>query len=577
MKKWFGSSMALLLVAGLLLSACSETENAASSNASTTSTTENTADNSAALQEAAVQDGLIQASDKSKNPAAATSRKDTLIVGLQAPEGVFNPYFYHNGYDGNVSSAMFAPLVDLNSKGEPTPILAEKWDITPDNLTYTFHLRQGLKYSDGSPVTADDVAFTLTLLYDKAYDGETDITLTHIKGGQAYKEGKAATIEGIKVIDPLTVQITTEQVSAKSLLALGGPVLSKAYYGKGYKQGQLDYIKELFGKPMGAGPYKLVKFIPGQEVRFEANENYYEGKPAIQNFIYKFTTTDTNLQLFQAGETDSDGFTANPDTFEQLKQLGFANIDIYPANNYAYIDFNHKKPLFQDKKVRQAFVYGLDRQTIVDSIYQGYGSVANIPASPVSWAYTDDVNPYKYDQEKAKQLLDEAGWKTGSDGIREKDGKKLKVIFSASKPNALIDIMKENYKEIGIDLEAEVMDFNALVTKKDKGDYDMVTFSTSILMDPSEGVEDFYSKGKSKLGYSNPKVDELIEKGLSTLDVEQRKPIYTELFKLLNDEVPFIFLWNRKVMSAHNARLVGYKPDSYTGLSAMLPKVKIEE
>ena len=230
----------------------------------------------------------IAATDKTKVPDKAKNRKDTLVVGISKPGGVFLPYFQQNGWDGNVTSVIFASLVSTDKQGKPIPELAEKWDVSSDQLTYTFHLRKDLKFSDGSPLTADDVAFTLTLLHDKAYEGEVDISQYAVKGGKEYKEGKATSIEGIQVVDPQTIKITTEKVNSQAIFVLGGTVLSKAYYGKDYKQNtSLDYLKDLYGKPLAAGPYKFEKYIPGQEVRFVANENYYAGKPKFKTSFIK--------------------------------------------------------------------------------------------------------------------------------------------------------------------------------------------------------------------------------------------------------------------------------------------------
>jgi peptide/nickel transport system substrate-binding protein len=558
-KRWMKIT-SLVLAGSLLLTACEDPE----------TTTPTPVDLNSSKAE------VTLATDMSKNPEAAKKRIDTFIAGMSSPQGVFNPYFYHNGWDGNVTSVLFASLVDVDSTGKFIPSLAEKWEVSDDQLTYTFKLREGLKFSDGSPLTAEDVAFTLTLLHDKAYDGETDISLVHVKGGKEYKEGKATSISGIEVIDPLTIKITTEKVNATALQILGGPVLSKAYYGKNYTPGNLDYIRTLHGKPLGAGPYKLEKYVPGQEVRFKANEHYFAGKPAVENFIYKVTNSDTNFQLFQTGETDYDGFTANPDTFEQLKGLGFANINVQTSTAYTYLDINHKKPYMQDKKFRQALMYGLDRKKIVDATFQGYGIVANEPISPISWAYTPDVNPYDYNPEKAKQLLEEAGWKVGADGIREKDGQKLKLTYLGRKGNdALITIAKQNYKDIGIHLDVEIMDFNAMLDKMKKGEYDLSAVSTPMIIDPAESAQNFLSTLADN-GYNNPEVDQLILEGQSTLDVEKRKQVYHKLFKKLNDEVPVVFLWYRKVMSAHNGRIKGLEPNPYTGIISSLPKIKIE-
>ncbi|MBE7149741.1 ABC transporter substrate-binding protein [Bacillus mycoides] len=570
-KKWAGV-FSVLLSSSLVLSACGGQEDTASTEPVKQQDLKN------------IKVENIAATDKTKVPDKAKNRKDTLVVGISKPGGVFLPYFQQNGWDGNVTSVIFASLVSTDKQGKPTPELAEKWDISSDQLTYTFHLRKDLKFSDGSPLTADDVAFTLTLLHDKAYEGDKDISQYAVKGGKEYKEGKANSIEGIQVVDPQTIKITTEKVNSQALTALGGEVLSKAYYGKDYKQNaSLDYLKALYEKPIAAGPYKFEKYIPGQEVRFVANENYYAGKPKISNFIYKITSGDTKLQLFQTGEVDYTGLGTGDEVLEQAKALEFANIQIETAASFSYIYMNNNKPYLKDKKVRQALIYGLDRKKYVDTALKGYGTVANVPIHPTSWAYTEEgVNKYEYDKEKAKKLLDEAGWKVGSDGIREKDGQKLKLSYfgpsSAKDSDLLIPIAKENYKEIGVEFNPEFMDFNTMLSKVNKGDYDLASVSTPITSDPSETAGEYLSGVNEKsLGYKNAKVDELIQKGIETVDIEKRKPIYKELYKELSDDPPVILLNYRRTITGYNGNIKGIDPEKYNSISANLPALSIEK
>ncbi|EEN05095.1 Oligopeptide transporter, periplasmic-binding protein [Bacillus thuringiensis IBL 4222] len=570
-KKWAGV-FSVLLSSSLVLSACGGQEDAASTEPVKQQDLKN------------VKIEKIAATDKTKVPDKAKNRKDTLVVGISKPGGVFLPYFQQNGWDGNVTSVIFASLVSTDKQGKPIPELAEKWDVSSDQLTYTFHLRKDLKFSDGSPLTADDVAFTLTLLHDKAYEGEVDISQYAVKGGKEYKEGKATSIEGIQVVNPQTIKITTEKVNSQAIFVLGGTVLSKAYYGKDYKQNtSLDYLKDLYGKPLAAGPYKFEKYIPGQEVRFVANENYYAGKPKIQNFIYKITSGDTKLQLFQTGEVDHTGLGTGDEVLEQAKALEFANIQIETAPSYSYIYMNNNKPYLKDKKVRQALIYGLDRKKYVDTALKGYGTVANVPIHPTSWAYTEEgVNKYEYDKEKAKKLLDEAGWKVGSDGIREKDGQKLKLSYfgpsSAKDSDLLIPIAKENYKEIGVEFNPEFMDFNTMLSKVNKGDYDLASVSTPITSDPSETAGEYLSTAnETSLGYKNAKVDELIQKGIETVDIEKRKPIYKELYKELSDDPPVILLNYRRTITGYNGNIKGIDPEKYNSISANLPVLSFEK
>ncbi|MGN4544547.1 ABC transporter substrate-binding protein [Bacillus cereus] len=570
-KKWAGV-FSVLMSSSLVLSACGGQEDTASTEPVKQQDLKN------------VKIEKIAATDKTKVPDKAKNRKDTLVVGISKPGGVFLPYFQQNGWDGNVTSVIFASLVSTDKQGKPIPELAEKWDVSSDQLTYTFHLRKDLKFSDGSPLTADDVAFTLTLLHDKAYEGEVDISQYAVKGGKEYKEGKATSIEGIQVVDPQTIKITTEKVNSQAIFVLGGTVLSKAYYGKDYKQNtSLDYLKDLYGKPLAAGPYKFEKYIPGQEVRFVANENYYAGKPKIQNFIYKITSGDTKLQLFQTGEVDHTGLGTGDEVLEQAKALEFANIQIETAPSFSYIYMNNNKPYLKDKKVRQALIYGLDRKKYVDTALKGYGTVANVPIHPTSWAYTEEgVNKYEYDKEKAKKLLDEAGWKVGSDGIREKDGQKLKLSYfgpsSAKDSDLLIPIAKENYKEIGVEFNPEFMDFNTMLSKVNKGDYDLASVSTPITSDPSETAGEYLSTAnETSLGYKNAKVDELIQKGIETVDIEKRKPIYKELYKELSDDPPVILLNYRRTITGYNGNIKGIDPEKYNSISANLPVLSFEK
>ncbi|MEC0090531.1 ABC transporter substrate-binding protein [Paenibacillus macquariensis] len=574
MKRGIFLLTSLLIASSLLVSACSNNNSSSNSASNTKSTTVPATTTQETPASTVV--GLTEpftATDLSKLPAVAQKRTDTIIVGLTDPSGAFTPYFQQSGYDGNVSSLLYASLINVDDKGLPVPELAESWDISDDALTYTFHLKSDLKFSDGSPLTADDVAFTWTILHDKAYDGDSQVLTLNVVGGAAYKAGTATTITGIKVTDPKTISVTLEKPNATALVTLGSNVLSKAYYGKDYKFGQLDYIKKLHEKPVGNGPYTLEKFIPGQEVRFVANEYYYKGKPATEHFIYKTTEGDV-WQFVETGEVDYASFSATQENIDKLKGLGYLNVIPYTPSSYGYLQANLEHEQLKDKAVRQAITYGLDRKSIYVDASQGAGSVANIPASPISWSYTEEgINPYNYDPEKAKELLDGAGWTVGAGGIREKDGKPLSIHFLGSKSkntDIFIAVAKENFEALGIKFEPEVFaDFNSLVSKVEGGDYDLVSFSTPMLTDPSDGLLQFLN-GEIK-GYDNPKFKELYDKGLATTDIEERKKIYTELYQLLNDELPVIFTSYKKTVYAYNGRIENVTVSPFIGLAGSLP------
>lgn len=529
--------------------------------------------------------GLIPAKDPAAVPAAAKARTDTIIVGMNAQEGKFNPLYGDSQYDVYMMNTIFQGLVKAEKDASLVPDLAT-WDVSEDGKTYTFHIDPKATFSDGTPVTAEDVAFSYYIIGDPTFDGVADLTTAGIVGYDEYKkdkEGKVTTIPGIKVIDEKTLEVTVKEAKGTTLLEINAPALSKKYYGKGYKKGNLKGVTDLMQKPFGSGPYILKKYTPGQEAVLEANPNFWQGAPKVKNLIFKATTNETNIQLLQNGETDfEEGVSVTKDNMDLIDTIGFLNRDLQPNNGYGYIGMNHTMDKFKDVKVRQALAYGLNRKEAVDAVYQGYAKVIDVPQSDVSWSYPEekDITHYNYDPEKAKQLLDEAGWKMGNDGFRYKDGKKFTILFTATTPNpvndALVPIMKENYKELGIDLTVEQLEFNAVLDKVDKKTIEMYFLAWGLGVDP-DNYSVFHSKGtQNTLGYNNPEVDKLIIEGQKTLKQEDRKKVYQQLFKVLNQDLPYIYLYQRYNMGTYSARLTGFDISPYKDFSMSLHQVSIQ-
>lgn len=575
-KKWV-SLLMMLTIVGVLFAGCSGGANEAQPQ-------QGNADNKTEGNEgsAPVTEGVIKATDLTQNPPGATNRKDNIVVGMTSPKGVFNPLFWQTTYDLYVVRTVFDSFLQVKADGTYENSLADKVDVSPDGLKYTFHLKPGVKYSDGTPVTVKDYAFVLKVLHDPNYDGETDVLSFKIKGGKEYHDGKANDISGIKVIDDNTVEVTVTEATAYTKDFLGEQYfMPEAYYGKGFKKGNLDSIKALNNKPIGSGQYVLKSFSPGQQVVFDANPNYFKGAPKVKSVIFKTTTEETNLSMLQTGETDMDNITVTEDNVEELKALGFLDVNIMPTNGYGYIAFNHKEKKFQDPKVRQALTIGLNRKEIVQGVYGPYANVINIPQSTESWSYTDEgINKYEFDTAKAKALLDEAGWKVGADGIREKDGEKLTINFSATADNpvveALLPIMSNNYKELGIKLTSETLDFNAIMDKKDTGKFDMFFAAWGLTPDPDTTT--FITNGaQNDIGYSNKKVDELTLAGKHELDQEKRKQIYKQLYLELNKDLPTIFMYQRRDMWPVNGRVSGLEITPYKDFEFTLHNAQIAQ
>jgi peptide/nickel transport system substrate-binding protein len=247
--------------------------------------------------------------------------------------------------------------------------------------------------------------------------------------------------------------------------------------------------------------------------------------------------------------------------------------------------FNLKDPKFQDKRVRQALTYGLNRQGFVDSYYKQYGQVCNEPFSPAQWAYTDDVNPYKYDPEKAEKLLDEAGWKlNSSDGYRYKDGKKFTInwlTYTGSQyESALIPIVQASWKKIGVNVVPQAMDFNTILDKADKRNYEMYNMMWGLVIDP-DSTQIFASSqdvpgGSNNMAFHNAESDKLLAEGLKETDQTKRKAIYQTWAKLINEELPYIFLTQDKELWGISARVQGMRISPFRDWTSDMYKVTLK-
>ena len=529
---------------------------------------------------------IIKCEHPEKLPATAKNRKDTVIVGITAPDGKFNPIYSSSVYDSYVGSLVFDGLVSNDKEGNAVPSVAEKWEISSDNKTYTFHIKKGVKFSNGDELTAKDVAFTYTTLADPGYDGPRMDAVEKLVGYNEYKKGSATSVSGIKVIDDYTISFTESEIKAPALLNdFGYGIMDQKYYN--FKKGNAaKKLKSLFLKPIGSGCYTLKGYKAGQEVDFTANPDYFKGAPKIKNVIMKVTNATTNLQELKSGGTDMDMIGAKPENINMLKEAGFLNLELYPDNGYGYIGMNLRNDMFKDKKVRQALMYGLNRKGFVDSYYKGYADVCNSPMSQVSWAYTEDIEKYEYNPDKANKLLDEAGWKKGSDGWRYKDGKKFEIhwlTYTGSKyEENLIPIVKENWKQLGINVIPELMEFATLSEKVyDKQQFEMynMAWSNSIDPDPS-GIFSFSQDtlgGFNSVGWHNQDAEDLLKQGLNTTDESKRKEIYQKWVKIANDDLPYLFLSANKDMWVVSSRIKGIEVSPYMDWTYFIATAEITD
>lgn len=517
---------------------------------------------------------------------ARDGMENTFIIGSNEAKGEFIPVYYSTVYDGYVIELLFDQLFTNDAAGELIPAVAEKWEISEDKRTYTFELRDDVKFTDGSPLTAGDVEFTYLTMADPNYDGRYVSLVSDIEGYDEYHEdteGKVKNMSGIKVIDPHTISFTFAEPMVTNIYNLNQYIMPKHYYG--FDKGDMDSLKKLMQKPLGSGKYIMDTFEPKQFITFKANPNFYAGAPKTENLIIKFTTVETMIQELQKGTVDAQVAVApNPENKEMIDEPGFLTINDYDDNGYGYMGFNLRDPRLSDKIVRQALTYGFDRQGFVDVYYKGFAVVSNAPVSAVSWAYTEDVNKYEYDPDKAAAMLDEAGWKVGADGIREKDGMKLSFVWDtytdSNYVQTMIPMLKDNWSKIGVKVEANLMDFNSLVEKVyTDQDFDMYNMAWSLVVDP-DFTDIFHSRedipdGNNAVGLKSAHLDELLESGRKEFDFEKRKKITQEAVEFINEELPYMFLTMNINWDVHSTRVKNFETSPFVSWAMIAHKIEL--
>lgn len=538
------------------------------------------------------------------NPAKARNTKDNLVVGgnTTAIKGQFLPIFQDTAADGSPMALMFRGLLMSNEDGKYVPDVAESMEISEDKLTYTFKLRDDVKFHDGTPVTAEDVEFTFLASADPTYDGWHNDAVLQTVGYEEYngdKDNKVNKMEGIKVIDEKTISFTFKEVlrNVDEFLALG--IMPKHVYDKG--KGNLAETRKIMdeGKFVGNGPYKLAKYEPKQFVEFDANKDFYLGAPKISKVIIKNVPRESCASELNIGEVDVyPSYPTKQDDIALIQDKDFLDIEKYEGVGFSYVGFNLENPKFKDKEVRQALNYALDKEAFVKSYFNEYATVATNPYPTGSWASTKELlaklNKYEYNPEKANEMLDKAGWKRGADGIREKDGVKLEITHLAYTESKYIEtflpILKSNWEAIGAKVETQLMEFGVLTDTVGKaldgnGKPAFDTFNMGWQLggfDPNAVNWVFRSEfavddGTNKTRYVNPEVDKLFDKGLKEFDEKKLQEIYGDIAVTLNEDCPVIFTDCASTVDVINKRVKNWDASATVGWTSIIHKVEIAE
>jgi peptide/nickel transport system substrate-binding protein len=506
--------------------------------------------------------GACTRSETAAKPAAGDGGPaygDTLVEASIGDISGLIPNITSDSSSQDIGSLIYSNLVrtdkNLRLEGE----LVEGWDISPDQLTITFHVRKGVKWHDGVELTAADVDFTYRYMIDP-------------KTPTAYAESFRQ-VRHAEVVDPYTYRVTYEKPYSPALLSWGIWILPRHILEAPWKAGVDLRTTPQSRYPIGSGPYLFQEWKTGEKVVLEANPDYFDGRPYIKRVVYRIIPDQSTIFLeLKAKNIDMAGLTP----IQYRRQIDYPafrkafNKYRYLANGYAYLGFNLLDPRFQDKRVRQAMAYAINKQEIIEGVLLGLGQAAQGPYKPGTWWYKPDVKTYPFDPDRAKTLLAELGWtRMNSDGVLVKDGKPFSFTIMTNQGNSVrqqtAEIIQRRLKAVGIDVKIQVVDWAAFInTFIRKRQFEAIILGWGLGLDPDQyDIWTSTQTGPDQLNhisYKNPKVDELLEAGRRTFDEAKRKEIYWEFQDIMAEEQPVVFLYVPDNLPVVSSRVRGIEP-----------------
>lgn len=493
----------------------------------------------------------------------------TLIESNIADIQTVMPFLVEEDASSTIASLIFEPLIGGSVEtGQPSPTaLADSWEIAPDGRTYTFFLNQNATWHDGAPVTAADVVFS----FDALADSET---------GSVYTGTFNASIESWQAIDDHTVEVVAREPLITVLYDLYSAFIVPKHIWESVPRAEWRNDAGATGtdpaRVIGSGPFKFQEWVQGQSVTLVRNDQYYGKAPYIDSYVLSVWPDQTNaVNALLAGDIDS--LELEPADVSTVEGAPGMVIAPYDTRDFTYYEFNLDPAvttLWQDQRVRQALMYALDRESMVNDIRLGYGTVAQGTQPVISYAYAPEeiTTVYDYDPERAKTLLAEAGWTdSDGDGVVDQNGAALafEFLYPGGSPtwDQVAAYLQDAWRAIGVEMTPRSLEFPALIeATTTTPTFDVAGYSflwdATFIQDAMFGC-DQYQVGFNDMRYCNEEVDALNAEAKRTFDEDARRDLLIQVSNIVNDEQPIGVMFFSRRIYGFSDLLQNYVPSTW--------------
>jgi peptide/nickel transport system substrate-binding protein len=463
-----------------------------------------------------------------------------LRVGIESQPLNLDPRFASDANSARIGGLIYNSLLRADERGQLQPELAEHWQMI-DARTYIFDLRRGIKFHDGQPLTARDVKYT----YESILEPRN-------------RSPKRGLIKLLSAVDELSAYRVRFRLS-----------VPHAPFVEQFALGIVPHTQRISAPgvpPLGSGPFMFLSAESGERVVLRANASYWQGPPAAAGIVFKIVP-DAMVRVLEFKSRSLD-FLQNdiePDMLPWLKKNTGASIELLQGTTFQYIGINLSHPVLRHAKVRQAIALAIDRMRIIRHLLKDLGAPASGLLSPLNWAYEGAVTTWPHDPERARHLLDEAGFV-------DPDGSGPEPRFKLSFKTTNIDLrrriaeaFKEQLQAVGIELEIRGYEWGTFYSDVKKGNFHLFSLAWVGIIDPDIYYQIFHSgsvppTGDNRGRYANPELDVLLEHGRRAVDISERRAIYSEVQKIAARELPYIPLWWVKNVIVQQPGLRGFIP-----------------